>query len=318
MGANQSSSGDHGAFSNPDSTLQPESGMAHTRYVTRNELSSLSLADVLTLGVALREMSACDQIFKSWNDDLDSVGFGRETDLEIRVRHQISTLQDRAQMALSATERIVETHECFSQIMVERLRRAAESGGRLTPDSKVLETANSIKEHSAEVSRHVGSMCETLRHVMDTLDETQKRTPSLKDQILTWLRKVLQALTVILQVAAVVANIFVPNGIWASGALAIGSFVSSVAEKVISEMDNRGMINGDFQQMLRFFREKIPQDVQRAADSLQVFDACHQALRLELEIQERELLTVDVNVARQAEEDWKRTNTQLQQVVRRR
>ncbi|KAL6306543.1 hypothetical protein BKA93DRAFT_748265 [Sparassis latifolia] len=196
-------------------------------------------------------------------------------------------------MALSAMEKIVEAHQCFSQIMTERLRRAAESGGQLTPDSKVFEMANSIKEQSR------GGV------VMDTLNEMQKKTLSLKDQILTWLRKVLQALTVILQVAAAVANIFALNEIWASGALAIGSFVSSATEKVISEMDNCGMINGDFQQMLRFLCEKIPQDVQRAADSLQVFGACHQVLQLELEIQERELLTVDVNVARQAEEDWK-------------
>ncbi|KAL6306541.1 hypothetical protein BKA93DRAFT_824071 [Sparassis latifolia] len=239
MAANQSSSSAISFHTNryPELTSRAALGLPRRRQVTRDELSSWSRADIRTLWVALREMNTCEHIFKSWIEHFDNVELGRQTRHEIRIRHQINQLHAQAQMALLATEKIVDAYQRFSEIMAERLRRAAELDGRLTQDSRVVDTANFVSEYSAEVSRHVATMCENLRTLVSTLEETHDRKPNFMDRIIMWLENVFVAL---FQAAAMAARSYMPNGIFVGGALSIGSTISSAAAAITADLDNRG------------------------------------------------------------------------------
>ncbi|KAL6306545.1 hypothetical protein BKA93DRAFT_824076 [Sparassis latifolia] len=118
-------------------------------------------------------MSACDQIFQSWNEHLDSITVGKQTDLQLQIRHQINRLQDQFQTGLLAMENIIEVHQCLNETMAEQLQQTAESDGQLKPDSRVLEMGNTIRQCSAAVSQHLASMNKNLSALVFTLEKSR-------------------------------------------------------------------------------------------------------------------------------------------------
>jgi hypothetical protein len=157
--------------------------------------------------------------------------------LEEDIRSQISGLQDDAEGALLQTHLIAKALQSFSRIMVRRLH-SADVDGALEPAPEIQQIARQIQEHSAEVSHHVGRMCEKLTELVGTLDTVRKGDKSLKERIWRWLKRIFQVLATLFAVGAAVATPFNPLfGVL----LGIGSVISSAASVMSSTMSEKGM-----------------------------------------------------------------------------
>jgi len=121
--------------------------------------------------------------------------------------------------------------------MVRRLQ-SADTDGVLEPAPEIQRTAREIQMHSAEVSLHVGRMCEKLTELVGTLDTVRKGDKNLKERIWQWLKKILQVLATLFAVGAIVATPFNPL---IGGLLGMGSVISSAASAVSSTMSEKGM-----------------------------------------------------------------------------
>jgi hypothetical protein len=157
--------------------------------------------------------------------------------LEEEIRSQISGLQDDAEGALLQTHLIAKALQSFSRIMVRRLRNA-DVDGALEPAPEIQRIAREIQSHSAEVSHHVGRMCEKLTELVGTLDTVRKADKSLKERIWRWLKKIFEVLATLFAVGAAVATPFNPL---IGGLLALGSIISSAASVMSSNMSEKGM-----------------------------------------------------------------------------
>ena len=73
----------------------------------------------------------------------------------------------------------------------------------------------------------------------------------------------------------------------------------------------------DFNEILKFLQHAVPREAEKAKQSLQVFDECHQALRLELEITQGAVLAVRPGVVSDAYGLWNRRKLKLQASARR-
>jgi len=72
--------------------------------------------------------------------------------------------------------------------------------------------------------------------------------------------------------------------------------------------------NGDFNEILKFLRETIPKEADKAQESLQTFNACHEAIRLELELASGNLVKLRPAAARRAQDFWDVQDSMLQLV----
>jgi hypothetical protein len=67
-----------------------------------------------------------------------------------------------------------------------------------------------------------------------------------------------------------------------------------------------------FDNAIRFLQQTVPQEAGKVKASLKIFDECHQAVQLEMELQRGELIGIQSAVARDAEEKWGCRKAQLE------
>jgi hypothetical protein len=72
--------------------------------------------------------------------------------------------------------------------------------------------------------------------------------------------------------------------------------------------------NGDFNEILKFLRDTIPKEADKAQESLRTFNACHEAIRLELELTSGNLVKLRPAAAQRAQDFWDAQESMLQLV----
>lgn len=268
--------------------------------------------------IALQEMSTCKGMFDKWAEELDRTAPSERGDLEDELFAAVDELRDQAALALESSATIVHDHETFAQEMTVLLESCANNpNGDFYRPMEVMAIGDTILDESDKLAVSSMQMQEQLDRVLELVESIRAKQERrlLWRKVLKWLFRAFQVLSVILSVGAFVLPIMIPTmGDMSKTAISIGATLAGGAAKLCKRLEMSDDEEYKFTRMLEFLRDQVPIEAERASKSLQVFQACHRVLQVDVKVQQGQCVRINQSDAQKARNEWRAHRQSLQQV----
>ncbi|KAI0246119.1 hypothetical protein BJV78DRAFT_197135 [Lactifluus subvellereus] len=228
----------------------------------------------LILG-AVYDIRMCAEIFDRWATQLDKVPSQKAEEREQVLRHHLGLLKEDVSWCSRATDEILLCHAQFAYLTAQRIDNASKSwlkGLKYGTDTTRL--ANDISQASRSLSQHVTQMQDNLRSFVSALEKMGvRKKKSTAKRILGWLKYLFNALASIFSLGAFVSPLLhsvAPGvGMIAPAASTLWKAAAAFCGKA---SETHGKESESIDSVLRFLKETVPKEAQKAHKSLARFD----------------------------------------------
>jgi hypothetical protein len=276
---------------------------------------------VQTTLAAVKDIRLCEKIFNNWMTELDKAVNSSEKpdEREVELRFYLELLKAYAGHCSNEANKILRCHVRFASLVAQRMDNASKSQYNLKYDgSETTRLAEDISDASDSLSTYVALMKDILDKFVSVLEEVQvtvKKEPSLGERILGWLKYLFQAIARIL--ATVCSSIFTftsspePNK-----QIPVSTLEQGVATFcTVGPEPQEGKESESLDSVILLLKKIVPREAQTAQKNLKQFDAALDIMGLDHHMKEGRRVTLCGSDPAAVAKKWRRVVEQYQSVL---
>ncbi|KAI0338369.1 hypothetical protein BDW22DRAFT_1348505 [Trametopsis cervina] len=280
--------------------------------VNEDDILPMSYDDQVAMDEAIQNLEACDELFKSWYNELKRTESSRNlSELEQSLKDLIRQLKSQSSKALDATKLVLRSHRQFARLFYQALDSASQTGS-LEFNWKIEALTETIRNEACRVTTKVSTMQETLDSVAELLSdnatERSKRRSlgeKVKANVVQWTRKACSAVSHLLGIGAALANMLFQPHIGA-GLNATAGLIKKLEKALDGTLNDKQLGT-----LINFIRVTLPDEVDRAKECLQQLEGCGNILRRHLKTSNEKEFAIDRAVAAKMSKRWRQRYSQL-------
>ncbi|KAF8497559.1 hypothetical protein F5888DRAFT_297945 [Russula emetica] len=274
---------------------------------------------------AVNDFRFCEKIFDTWMTELDKVmsNSKKPDERERLLRFYTGLLKENAGRCSNETNAILQCHVRFASLMAQRIDDASVSQYNLKyDDSETTRLAKDISEAADSLSTYVAKMKENLNSFVSVLEEIQvtvKKEPSLAEQILGWLKYLFKAIARILATVCPPISALLPHSAEPKVqklAPAVSALGKAAGEFCTADSESQeGKESESLDSVILFLKKIVPREAQIAQKNLERFDEALDIMGLESKMRAGRRVTLFGPNPTAVAEKWRNVAKQYQSVL---